>query len=409
MSLAVDRLQSEKGKKILFIDHDNGYTGSTVSLIYLVKFFIEKGFYVTILTNKKGVNKKIYNAINADVIEAKFNMHLGVHFNSADNIFSLKGLYSLLLTVNRFIMCFMMSFGIIRKINPSIIYINEYVSFPISITGKILKKTVVCHVRSQMIRGHLGFRRKIIQFILTHTSDKILAISEQDAEQFYNYEKYLGEKIYVVKEFLDDHDFITAFDKDKLKTKLDIPTNKFILLTLGGFKSLKDTLDILKALNILIEKDKDIYLIVVGKDDSDLQNKRSYLNKCLKYINEHNLQNYLKMFGILENVNKFMNICDVLINASTDTHFSRPIIEAWAKKKPIISSRLPHTEEFVDENTNGLLYEPGNFEELSQIILLLKNDKELGEKMGEYGLRKAKEQFYAKVNCERVLNIIMNN
>ena len=55
------------------------------------------------------------------------------------------------------------------------------------------------------------------------------------------------------------------------------------------------------------------------------------------------------------------------------------------------------------------IFAPGNFEELSKIILLLKNNKELGKKMGEGGFRKAKEHFYAKANCESVLNIIMKN
>ena len=126
-------------------------------------------------------------------------------------------------------------------------------------------------------------------------------------------------------------------------------------------------------------------------------------------IDEQNLQPYLKTFSIAENVDDFMNICDVLINAGIDSHFSRPIIEAWAKKKPIISSRVRHIEEYVEENVNGLLYEPGNFEDLSQKILLLKNDEELAKGLGESGFRKAKEQFYAKANCESILNIIMHN
>jgi glycosyltransferase involved in cell wall biosynthesis len=72
------------------------------------------------------------------------------------------------------------------------------------------------------------------------------------------------------------------------------------------------------------------------------------------------------------------------------------ILEAMSFGLPVIASRIGGLSELVDEGVTGMLFEPGNGEELAGKMVTLWRDPGLCQKMGEAGRCKAAREFGEK-------------
>ena len=83
--------------------------------------------------------------------------------------------------------------------------------------------------------------------------------------------------------------------------------------------------------------------------------------------------------------------------------FGRTIIEAYATGTPVIASRLGAMQEIVDDGHTGLLFDPGNVDDLTDKInkMLIKIDGHI-----EFG-RNAREQFELKYSPEPAYQSLM--
>jgi glycosyltransferase involved in cell wall biosynthesis len=68
------------------------------------------------------------------------------------------------------------------------------------------------------------------------------------------------------------------------------------------------------------------------------------------------------------------------------------VIEAMACAKPVIASNLERLRYFLDVG-NSILVEPGDREALKKKILYLRENSEARRRLGENGMRFARENF----------------
>lgn len=85
--------------------------------------------------------------------------------------------------------------------------------------------------------------------------------------------------------------------------------------------------------------------------------------------------------------------------------FPNVIAQAMAYGKPVIASRIGALPEIVDDGVTGLLFEPGNAEDLAQKIDYLWSRPELCLEMGRAGIQKAKKEYSEEKYYERLVSI----
>lgn len=84
---------------------------------------------------------------------------------------------------------------------------------------------------------------------------------------------------------------------------------------------------------------------------------------------------------------------NVLILPSKQESFGLVIIEAWARKKPVITSNIPSLSEIVKKTKGGLIFKLNNSANLNQkISKLLKNPK-LANQLGKNGYNYVKNNY----------------
>jgi len=85
--------------------------------------------------------------------------------------------------------------------------------------------------------------------------------------------------------------------------------------------------------------------------------------------------------------------------------FGRVVVEAFACGVPVIASRLGAMAEIVEDRRTGLLFEPGNTEELAAKVEWAWSHSEEIEEMGREARRDYEEKYTAERNYEMLMEI----
>lgn len=159
--------------------------------------------------------------------------------------------------------------------------------------------------------------------------------------------------------------------KDSIRQKLDLPTDKVIFVYSGGLIERKNQREAIEAFLKMSQKDKAVLLLLGdGKDRENLE--RDY-GKIPSVI----------FRGKVSNVCEYLQASDVYIATSKSEGLPNGVLEAMACGLPVLLSNIPQHLEVLEPDENcGHAYELGNIRELSSLLDRMMNENliEMGEK-----------------------------
>lgn len=107
-----------------------------------------------------------------------------------------------------------------------------------------------------------------------------------------------------------------------------------------------------------------------------------------------------------EEIDKFYNNARMVVFATRCYEgFPTVLLEAMSHNLPVICSRIGGLPEIVEDGVTGLLYEPGNANELSDRIRTLWQNPVLCQKLGESGRQKVRSNYSTDRLMDRLLEI----
>lgn len=101
----------------------------------------------------------------------------------------------------------------------------------------------------------------------------------------------------------------------------------------------------------------------------------------------------------------YQSIRFLVVPSITYETFGIAAAEAMSHGLPIIASRIGGLPEVVEDGVNGLLFAPGNAEDLSRKILLLWENPDLCRQMGLAGYKMAKREFNEDIYQKRLSSV----
>ena len=81
------------------------------------------------------------------------------------------------------------------------------------------------------------------------------------------------------------------------------------------------------------------------------------------------------------------------------------ILESYSLGKPVVASRIGGIPEIVEDVKNGLLFKPGDSNDLAKKIRLLWNNPKIAERLGREGLKTVKKKFSPEVHYKKLIGI----
>ncbi|MFO7447595.1 MAG: glycosyltransferase family 4 protein [Ignavibacteriaceae bacterium] len=387
-------------KSILFIDEDPGRAGSTVSLEYLVKGFSERNYSVKVLTSKKDEKTKSRIKKYAQIFELKSDtLAVNFHFTNKLSPLSLSGLHSIWNDFTKFVKGLFIFARYLKVIKPDLVYLNEYSVIQASIASYFMNIPSVVHIRSMLINGLWGIRRFIISNLIFIFNKRIFAITDVEAKQLNPNIKQV-EKIYVVPEFFQ---LSESSDLARKIRAFDLPGDKTIITMLGGILDIKGSIVFLKAAIELSTKNLNVVFVLAGKNYVQGKEALAYYNQCLDLISTLKKTNSLIHLGEIVNPLELIEQSDIIVSASTETHFSRPVIEAWGFGKPVVVAETEHAQNLITDDEDGLLYPAFDHHALANNLIKLIKSKEIRDKFGNNGRCKVIEKFDAEKNIDVII------
>ena len=188
--------------------------------------------------------------------------------------------------------------------------------------------------------------------------------------------------------------------KIKLSTTPYKRKNSLKLISLGRLVDQKDHITILKAIR-LIHLEIDIELLIIGRG-----NKKGMLNE---FIKNNNLQKNVKIINFKSNPFPYIKISDIMILASKYEGLPNVLLEGLTLKKPIISSDCPTgPREILSNGKSGILFNIGDYRDLSKKIRLMKNNYKKFLNMAKFGETKL-DRYNKKKNLDKYFELVKKN
>jgi UDP-glucose:(heptosyl)LPS alpha-1,3-glucosyltransferase len=175
-----------------------------------------------------------------------------------------------------------------------------------------------------------------------------------------------------------DGETISGLRKN-FREKYNIPTSAFVLLFVAhGFKR-KGLPAIIKALEIL--NNKNIHIIVAGSGNP----------KDIK-IHSSAVQDNTHFIGVVNNMSELYPVADTLIHPTLGDTYGMVVLEAMSHKLPVIVSSAQYCgfSEHLSNKEAIILDNPKSSKEISKKIEILNNQPELSKNISENGFNMSK-------------------
>lgn len=401
-------------RKILFFDHDPKMSGSSLSLKYIIDELIKHDFEIYLLTPKDEKNSDIYRNMGVNVIsnsKSKFkSFALSIHFSDDYKIFTKNWFITLFKNFIRIIVGSLITYKTIKNIKPNLIYINEHNMFYCAVIANKLGVKSLIHIRSNFISGNFGLTERIIARVIYLNNECIFAITPIEANQILKYNLDNKGKVKVLPEFLSDKDFICEKAIPQIREEFSLPLDKIIVVSFIGIDRLKGSIEYLESIDLVHKERADIFFVLAGeiKKSGAINEVEKYYKKVKKLLSNNIINENLKVIGFTDKQHELLFASDILVSPFQTSHFSRPVIEAWALKKAVISSDNLHSRSFINQDVDGLFFE--NSDELARNIIVIATDKNKRDLLANNGFKKAKNNFMAKNNLpvitEKIIKIL---
>ena len=187
---------------------------------------------------------------------------------------------------------------------------------------------------------------------------------------------------------------INNFLPDEKMTITPNYTNKNYFLYIGSLskeKGVNYLLEAIKELPLNIE----FHIAGGGKEEISLK----------QFVEKNNLKN-VKFLGFLNQEqahNEYQDCIATILPCYWFENFPTTIMESFINGKPVIASNIGGISEMIENNQNGLLFEPTNIEQLKKGILTYWENQNLVVEHGRKGYLKALNNYTEQIFYNQTL------
>lgn len=291
----------------------------------------------------------------------------------------------------------------ILKINPDIVHVQS-TGFPYCTAAVCVRKRyptllTVHGIWVEMAKFQEGFSSIFLKYVAIPLEKlaiaklpNIIALCDHSKNRL---SRMTNAKIHVIPQGI-------AFESIS-NIRPHLPARHPSVFFIGGLDKRKGVDTLLKATQAVKTKAPEIHVYIAGSGPQEA--------KLKVLVKELRLERNVEFLGHISDDEKFSyyKSADICVIPSLWEGMPTVLFEAMICGKPVIASNIEGVLEvsgnmILEDQETGLLFEPGNIEDLAGKIVILLQDQELREKMGKTAERKIKEFSWEKI-AEKTINV----
>lgn len=354
---------SDKKIKILQVTPDLGIGGLPKLVVDICKNIDKSIFDISVFCFKK---------CEEEFTPELIKNNIGVHFPSREN--NRRSSY----------LNFFQLYQFIEKDSIDIVHTHNTAAFVDGIIAAKMARVPI-NIHTDHARLYPDKRRYMFaEWLFSHFTTKIVAVSEHTQDELIKYEKISPHKIQVIPNGIDETEYNLNTNNRK-KEELGIQEN-YPILGLGvRLTEQKGVTYLIQSMVSIINKFPKALLLIAGggplQENLEREAKRLGLSQSVKFL------------GFRLDMPAILNILDIYVLPSLWEGLPLVILEAMAAQKAIVATAVGGTPTAIINERSGLLVNPRNPEALAQAIIRLLEDPSLAAHLAKNAYQRYQEKF----------------
>lgn len=175
-----------------------------------------------------------------------------------------------------------------------------------------------------------------------------------------------------------DTEIVAPMDRSAVSTPDGVP----VVMTMGRFVRRKGFHTLIDAVAKL---PSDVHLWLAGDGEER--------DRLVKQAEEAGMTSRIRFLGWQKDTRPYVAAADVFVMPSSHEPLGNVILEAWAQRKPVVSSRSEGPSWFMRDGENGLFAEIGDVDSFAGSIRRVLDDRALATTIAEGGTSTLMGQF----------------
>lgn len=278
------------------------------------------------------------------------------------------------------------------------------VGFWVALFAKIFRvKSCLTVYGTEVVTSRGSLMTRIVKYLTLIIFDVIAAFSRSTKELMFGRYKMNSDKVAVIYPSISPLPSEISYN---IREKFQINQDDFVVLFVGRLVARKGALDLIKAVGLT--GDEKIKLILAGGGER---------NDLEKYVQEHNLAGRIFFAGDVphEEILNYYQAAQIFSMPSFFDESQGDIeglgivyLEAQILGLPVVGTSSGGIPEAISDGVSGFVVEPRDIGALAGKIKLLKDDKELYQKMSRQAVDFVKANFNWERNITQHLNLWLN-
>lgn len=390
-------------RTILYLDEIGRIDGAEVVLLNLVANLDRKRFEPIVVCGSDGELVDRLRALNIRVEVLKMKEAFKVFWNvGGRKIFNPFGAAAETLYSFFFALKF---FFYLRRISPDIVHTNTllanlYGTIPAKLSGRRL----VWHEHNIQPPG---IRRKIVNILGNSFPDRIIAISNAVRSIYTSVAD--RSKLCTVYNGLDLEKFRKPKRSGAIRKEFKIAPDAPLVAITAVLRPWKGQEYFVLAAKEVLKTNPDARFLVVG--DEVFSRDRGYKDYLKSVAAKADIQKEVVFTGFRNDIPEILSEIDILVSATVlPEPFSLIVLEAMASGLPVVATRTGGVPEVMADGVTGILVEPKDPKAIAGAVTHLLDNRDIAEKMGTEGRKRAQELFSIKRfvrDVEKIYNDVL--
>lgn len=387
-------------KKVLFCFHNTDkYSGATRSLIDIIENLEKKSTVKIIVAFPYSTGSAV------DYFKKKNIPIIILYYRELAYQISQNFLLKIVLYPLRIVRYYRMHYEIIRRkkelrnLKLDAVYTNTSTIFAGALINRYLKIPHIWHLREFREEDHgtkFFFGNGKFYHYLKYNTNQVIVISNAMREKILE-QCNISDKLNVI---------YNDINENNINPRIDWKSYDCIkCLTTGTIEPGKGQLDAIKGVLYAKKRGVNIKLDIAGKEEGQ------YYSLLKKYINDLHANDVIHFLGFVKDLKEIRHNYDIAIVPSYNEAFGRVTIEGMLSQLLVIGAAAGGTKELISDGDTGILYHPGNYLELGNILFEINNNRSTIKKIGINGYNYALN--FTKGRCadeiEKLIGKVVNN
>lgn len=272
---------------------------------------------------------------------------------------------------------------IIDEFQPHIIHGAVFEGVTMAAINGFLKRIPIIILEETSDPQNRKWKGNLLMKLLSFTADKVVGVSPAATDYLKNKLQLPSDKILLITNGVAIPEKTPKSVVENLKEKYQISPDEIVIGSVGRMSSdsHKRFSDLIRAFAILIKKQHKVKLILVG----DGHQKVSYM----QLVTELQIQEHVIFAGYQNEISDYYAVFDIFCLVSAYEAFGLVLAEAMFHKLPVVATRVGGMQYIVTENKTGFLVDTFDVKSIAEKLAILCLDSDLRALFGNNGFDKA--------------------